>query len=166
MSVLTLYHSMHCTYLYHHLYHSNKDTSWANYTQTTYLFVHRDIPFVSHILLICHRKSWNATEKLKFGFRDNLIYAAKKLTQHNSTQNECWKNKWKIMKGQIVIPKSKFLLSVTELGTNLSGFIASKLTGYIPVFWYPDWMFATVIAWVQAGHITLKKSPLPRALPL
>ena len=67
----------------------------------------------------------------------------KKLTQHNSTQNECWKNKWKIMKGQIAIPKSSVLLSVTYLGANLSGYIASKLVWYIQVF---------LESWLNVSH--------------
>ena len=41
------------------------------------------VPFISHSLLICHGWSWNATKKLKLGFRDNLIYAAKTI---NTTQ--------------------------------------------------------------------------------
>ena len=37
--------------------------------------------------------------------------------------------------------------------------IASKLTGKIPVFLKPLWMFATVMAHVQAGQNTSKRNP-------
>ena len=44
--------------------------------------------------------------------------------------------------------------------------IASKLTGYTPVFLKPDCMFPNVMAWAQAGSKTSQMEPLGKALAL
>ena len=46
---------------------------------------------------------------------------------------------------------------MTMLGVNLALSIASKFTGYTPVFPKPDWIFTTVIAQFQAGEKTSQK---------
>ena len=58
------------------------------------------------------------------------------------------------------------LLSVTKLGEILAISIGSKLTGKIPVFLKPLWMFATVMAHDQAGQNTSQKEPLGRTFAL
>ena len=52
------------------------------------------------------------------------------------------------------------------LGVNLALSIASKFTGYTPVFLKPDWIFTTVIAWFLAGEKTSQKRLLGKHFAL
>ena len=52
------------------------------------------------------------------------------------------------------------------LSVNFDLSIASKLTGYTPVFLKPDCMFPTIMAWAQAGSKTFQKEPLAKAWAL